>query len=334
MATAFTTAYSEQEDQFIRDNYLAMTHKEIGDILGRPEKGIRNRAWRLRLRKYGPPFSDDERGRIRAAYEQWGSGRAFLIELAEELGRNKSDVSTIAKSMGLTRYSRQVAPRVNGLRPCDIKALPMFATKEERSAHTSIRVKKWIAEHGHPRGALGMKHTPEAKAIISRNSKEMNARMTPEQKREVVMKRRETNLERYGTFAPGAMLRSNPYSRTKSGKRADLGDRFFRSSWEANYARYLNWLKDRKEILDWEYEPQLFVFAGVTRGPISYTPDFKVFETDGSYRWHEVKGWMDSKSKSKLRRMAKFYPEETVIIIGSVEYYALKKWSGLIAEWE
>ena len=35
---------------------------------------------------------------------------------------------------------------------------------------------------------------------------------------------------------------SNNYSRSKSGRRDDLGGLFVRSSWEANYARYLNFL--------------------------------------------------------------------------------------------
>ena len=36
---------------------------------------------------------------------------------------------------------------------------------------------------------------------------------------------------------------SNPYSRTKSGKRKDLNNTYFRSSWEANIARFYNYLK-------------------------------------------------------------------------------------------
>ncbi|MCV6900732.1 DUF1064 domain-containing protein, partial [Escherichia coli] len=89
--------------------------------------------------------------------------------------------------------------------------------------------------------------------------------------------------------------------------------RFFRSSWEANYARYLNWLIAQGEIAKWEFECQTFVFHGITRGVISYTPDFKVYSKDGSHEWHEVKGWMDAKSKAKLKRMAKFYPAEKVV---------------------
>lgn len=148
------------------------------------------------------------------------------------------------------------------------------------------------------------------------------------------MKRNATNIERYGTGAPGFLSQENPYSRAKGGKRADLDNRYFRSAWEANYARYLNMLKARGEIADWKFEPQTFVFHGVTRGALTYTPDFKVIEKDGSYCWHEIKGWMDSKSQTKLKRMAKYYPAEKIIVIQQEEYKAIAKWSAMIPGWE
>lgn len=124
------------------------------------------------------------------------------------------------------------------------------------------------------------------------------------------------------------------YSRARGGRREDLGGQYFRSGWEANYARYLNWLKARGEILEWVFEPQTFVFHGVTRGALSYTPDFKITEKDGSVVFHEIKGWMDGKSKTKLRRMSKYYPEVRVIVIGEAEYKAIKKFSAPIPGWE
>lgn len=91
------------------------------------------------------------------------------------------------------------------------------------------------------------------------------------------------------------------YSRGKAGKRADLDDQFFRSSAEANYARFLKFSK-----VEYQYEPKPFVFHGETRGSISYTPDFYLPEKD---QYVEFKGWLDGKSKTKLKRMKKHYPE-------------------------
>lgn len=125
--------------------------------------------------------------------------------------------------------------------------------------------------------------------------------------------------------------RSRP--RSRGGKRESLGGLYVRSSWEANYALYLNLLIERGEILKWEYEPDTFEFP-VKRGNRFYTPDFKVTEKDGRIVYHEVKGWMDGPSKTRLKRMAKHYPHVKVIVIGEEEYKAIKKWAGLIPGWE
>ncbi len=120
----------------------------------------------------------------------------------------------------------------------------------------------------------------------------------------------------------------------RSGKRADLEDRFFRSSWEANYARYLNFLVSAKSIWKWEYEIQTFEFKGIKRGTRFYTPDFKVYEKDGSYAWHEVKGWMNPKSKTQLSRMSRYHPDEKVIVIDSKAYRAIAKQFKTLPNWE
>ena len=122
-------------------------------------------------------------------------------------------------------------------------------------------------------------------------------------------------------------------TRAKSGTRADLG-LYVRSRWEANYARYLNWLKAKGQIAAWEYEPDTFWFEAIKRGTRSYTPDFKVTENDGRVVYHEVKGWMDAKSATKLKRMAKYYPEVRVIVIDQAAYQAIAKWRRLIPDWE
>src|SRR3972149_9721027 len=52
----------------------------------------------------------------------------------------------------------------------------------------------------------------------------------------------------------GIVLQGTP-NKWKSGRRADLG-MFFRSAWEANVARYLNFLKTHGSVKGWEYEPK------------------------------------------------------------------------------
>lgn len=93
-------------------------------------------------------------------------------------------------------------------------------------------------------------------------------------------------------------------------------------------------LVQQGQIVSWEFEPKTFVFVGVTRGQLTYTPDFRVTENDGRQIWHEVKGWMDAKSKAKLKRFAKFYPDENLIVIAQPEYKAISQYARLIEGWE
>lgn|SRR3990167_1383130 len=120
-------------------------------------------------------------------------------------------------------------------------------------------------------------------------------------------------LEIDGKLVPKASSKK----RTNIGKRPDLGI-FLRSSWEANFCRYLKSLN-----ISYEYEPQVFVFDKFKHGTVSYCPDFKL--ADGS--WVEVKGFMDGKSKTQLRRFKKYYPIEfskLKIVTGSDKTAATK----------
>lgn len=105
---------------------------------------------------------------------------------------------------------------------------------------------------------------------------------------------------------------------------------FFRSLWEVNYALYLDFLVKQKQILSWEYEKDVFIFHKIQSGTRSYRPDFKIKNNDGTEEYHEIKGWMDPKSVTKLKRMAKYYPEVKLIVIDSQSYREIKKKVGTL----
>jgi len=101
---------------------------------------------------------------------------------------------------------------------------------------------------------------------------------------------------------------------------AIVGDKepiFFRSSWEYYYAIFLAKLKQEGKIIDWKHEPKVFWFENIKRGVRSYLPDFCITHLNGSEEWAEVKGYFDTKSKTKMKRMAKYYPEVNIRLIGS-----------------
>lgn len=91
-------------------------------------------------------------------------------------------------------------------------------------------------------------------------------------------------------------------------------EKFYRSAWEANYARYLEYLRINGHIKSWKHEPKTFWFNNIKRGTRSYLPDFQVFRLDGTHYWIEVKGYMDAKSKTKIKRFRKYYPDEELQI--------------------
>ena len=117
----------------------------------------------------------------------------------------------------------------------------------------------------------------------------------------------------------------------------EIGGRkiYCRSMWEANFARYLQFLKERKQIKDWQHEPHTFWFEEIKRGVRSYLPDFLVIENDDRGYWVEVKGFMDPKSLTKIKRFRKYYPDEILLIIDK-KWFAEngKKLHSLIPGWE
>lgn len=94
--------------------------------------------------------------------------------------------------------------------------------------------------------------------------------------------------------------KGSAYRHTKSGFREDLKLNM-RSNWEANIARILNLYK-----IKFEFEPKIFYFP-IKRGTKSYTPDFFLTSTG---EWMEIKGYLDDKSKIKIKRFKKYYPDE------------------------
>lgn len=292
--------------------YATHTREEIGKALGRGEGSVRWRCWALGLNtKKASPWTAEETAMLTREYELAAGGSIDLELLAVLLGRPKTGVSRRARELGLTRLDRPSSE----------------STRRKGSAAAAESIRK----NGHPRGALGMKHTEEAKRTISRKARaawaDPNSKLNSE-----AFRQKMSDATKAWRAAGGA---TGGYSRTKSGKRGDLGGLFLRSSWEANYARYLNWLVAQGEIVGWEYEPRRFDFP-IQRGIRSYMPDFRVELNDGAIEWHEVKGWMDPASKTRLKRMAKFYPDETLLVIDSKWFRAAKRQGlpGLIANWE
>ena len=316
--------WTEDLDRTLIELHGKYTIKKLAETLGTTAPSVRARVTRLGLSKR-VLWTDSEVQILIDAYNSAGKdGVLDLDSLSEKLGRHKTNICRKAKEIGLeTNQARRIVEE----RKVRSKK---FQTEEERRAANSERVKKYLADNGHPRGALGMKHSDETKQKISQKSRQWNASLTEEQKQVIVEKSMRTRVAN-GTYAP-----NRSKTTWKAGWR-EIGDvkKYYRSRWEANYARYLEWLKSIGQIKSWSHESKTFWFSGVKRGSVSYLPDFCVVENNGSEAYHEVKGWMDDRSKTKIKRMAKYHPDVKLFVIQEKQYNEIKrKISSLIPDWE
>jgi len=267
-------------------------------------------------------WDEAELAELRAAYVN-AEGPVDLAGLAERLGRDKANVCRKARALGLTNQSRaKVEQR---------KPTRKHSTEAEARAAIGEATRARIAAQGHPRGAAGMRHSPEALAEISRKSRASWRDPTSGHHSEG---RRQKASDRLVERIVAGEMRQG-YTRSRGGRRDDLGGIYFRSAWEANYARYLNLLMAKGEILGWAFEPKTFTFERIKRGTRAYTPDFRIDLAGGGHEWHEVKGWMDAKSKTRLARMARYFPDERVVVVDAKWFKAANKTlAGLIPGWE
>lgn len=280
------------------------------------ELGLCGQSIWERLRKLGITLNDNskftpkEKELIKMFYaigfKQDGTNR--LEEFAKKLGRTSSSICTYAKRLGLTNNARK-------------------KTSSQRAKCILLKKDAW-KNRPHPRGMLGKKHSPEYCKQLGEQAKNWHKTATPERIFEKYKKMVQTQR------ANGSFDKKRGTWKAAWRKIGDK-EKYYRSRWEANYARYLEFLKQQGQILNWEHEPQTFWFEGIKRGCISYLPDFKIFEKDGTHYWVEVKGYYDDRSLTKIRRFNKYFPNEKLKVIDKVWFKEnSNKLKGLIPDWE
>lgn len=234
-----------------------------------------------------------------------------LKELANIMCRTVPFLARKAKSLGLTDRDNRIS-----MKPFAIQI--------------SINTKKFIQDKGHPKGMLGKKHTEELKKEMSLRSKALwddpNSIFNSN-------KFKQKQSDHMALMQASGRLNNN-YSRTKNGSvKIDERVYFYRSSWEVNIASFLQFQKENNLIKEWEYEPDVFWFEKIKRGVRSYKPDFKITKVDGAQYYIEVKGWMDDKSKTKLRRMKLYFPNVIIDLIDVKRYNIIKNNASLYKYW-
>jgi len=111
-------------------------------------------------------------------------------------------------------------------------------------------------------------------------------------------------------------------ARAKAGVRPDLGNYYFYSRWEANYARILNLLN-----IKWEYQPKTFNLKFQTYTPDFYTPEQNL--------WIEIKNFLSEYSGKRDAAFRKLYPTLKLALILKPDYLKLQEqFASKIKNWE
>lgn len=287
--------WTKKEIEILKEKYSQVGKCACMKLLNRSDSSIRQKTSRLGLKQ----------DRNSLFFEDWQKRAA-----QSKIGKKRPEQALVMRRT-MKREWADPNSKVNS---------------EEHRIDLLKRLSDWYKTHKHPRGMLGKTHLDEVKKILSENLRKAwqdpNNYLNSEEYRQLLSNRQTKRMNNR------IKNKGSVYSRTNNGWYKVEGVKsalYFRSSWEVVYARYLQWMKNRGMIKKWEYEKDTFWFKKIKRGVRSYTPDFKVFNNTGTIEYHEVKGWMDKKSKTKLGRIKKYYPEITLVLIDKYIYKDIEK---------
>lgn len=317
-----TRPWTDLDKEQLIELYPTHSNIELCKILEKTDGQLRSMKTSLGLNAKFNPLTDEEK-RLIIDFYQNNPGDMDLASFAIQLGRQKTSISRYAKKLGLTKYNRPMSKETKNKLKQSLEEYRKTDDYLNNVKQQQTQLLSYYAQNNHPRGMLGKHHTKETCKKLSESHYELFSNMSVEEKHKRAMKAVETKREK-GNLS----TTNNSYSRCKGGIRKDLGQ-YFRSAWEANIARMLNYLH-----INWEYEYRRFDFKNETEDVLSYQPDFYLPDYD---KWIEVKGWMDNKSKKRLELFEKYYPEQNknLYLINEKVYREIeKKYSTLVDGWE
>lgn len=286
-------------DEILIESYSRLNNIwKVGEEVGLCGQSVHERLVKLGIKRKNPHFTQDERFLLLEHYTNYLL-QGKLQELADKMGRTKEFICRKARGLGLTDMKRKKSLLAN-FKP----HTPDWKTKP------------------HPRGMAGKKHSKETLDRLSIINKQNQQKISEdvEKRADIIIRTMKTRMKNGNFVQPRIKQTWKAGWREIGGKR-----KYFRSRWEANYARYLQFLKDHSQIKEWEHEAKVFWFEGIKRGCVSFLPDFEITENSGEKVYHEVKGWMDDRSRTKIRRMRIYFPEIKLTIIDAKWFKANNK---------
>src|SRR5882724_3203575 len=204
-------------ESYKKTNSVWKTAKELG-LCG---QSIHERLVRINKNNHRNILTKEEKDLIESVYVSGIlRGNRKLKELSLKINRTIPLIVRYAKSKGIT------------MRSCSFT--------EEKKRENGERTKRYILEHGHPKGFLGRKHTIEAKRKQGLSGVKMwadkNHKVNSKEHRHMLSDRQSKLMIERAKKSPQSIY-SNAFHAWREfpkGKKY-----FFRSKWEINYAYYL-----------------------------------------------------------------------------------------------
>jgi hypothetical protein len=307
MSAALKATNEQILDSYKRLNSIWKVAKELR-ICG---QSVHERLIKLNVERNNPKLTIEEIEKIKKVYESGiVAGDGKLQKLSSDINRPINTICYKAKKLGLTFYNRTKSDYI--------------------CSQISVNNKQWYKTHDHPKGMKGKTHNEINRKIISESMKKLNSGFTEEDWYKRAKKSHETRIRN------NIVCTKKDINKSWKSQWAEIGGKrhYYRSLWEVNYACYLEFLKNNGDIKEWEPEPITFWFEVIKRGVRSYKPDFRVTGNNDEIIYHEVKGWMDSRSKTTISRMKIYYPHIKLIVIDKPIYNEIKrKLSKVIKGW-
>ena len=274
-------------------------------------------------------LSKEHKRKIGVAMKKWNREVGMPIEIRKRIAEKQ-------KGRKLSKETKRKISEANKGNTSWMKGLTKEDLRVKRIIEKSVETKKQLYKEGKLKPwNLGIPHSEETKRKIGarRKGKTYEEIMGKEKaikfKKNMseIMKKRVLgkNNPMYGKIGELNPHFGKPAEHGKLEFREDLGHPCH-SKWEANYCRYLLWIK--KEYI---YEPKTFILALPDGTKTSYTPDFLIENKE----YQELKGWENRSELKKWEIFQKQYPNEKFILITRDKYKSIEKlYQYIIPNWE
>jgi len=274
-------------------------------------------------------LSEEHKRKIGEASARWQREVGFSTETLKRLSEKN-------KGKKLSEEAKRKISEANKGNTSWMKGLTIKDPRVRRIIEKSVETKKQLYKEGKLKvWNLGIPHSEETKRKISARLKgktyeEIMGKekaMQCKKKLSEIMKNRVLgkNNPMYGKVGELNPHFGKPAEHGKLEFREDLGHPCH-SKWEANYSRYLLWIKKK-----YKYEPKTFILILPDGTKTSYTPDFLIENEE----YQELKGWENRSEIKKWEIFKKQYPNEKFTLINRDKYKSIEKlYQYIIPNWE